>query len=144
MFWAGCNLRLSSQIQDVNVCARARVIRQIVAGVVWIVIDHDVVIVPKPAVCVVIIIGRNLEEITAHIKAIRAAAVEPPDVLRADATDETPMLPRMVKMIVRIVAAGIVSDPAVIFRVNVRGFRMAFLIAEIRVVLLLLWRPTRL
>src|SRR5450432_61936 len=39
------------------------------------------------------------------------------------------MLPGMVEMIVRIAAAGLMSDPAVVFRMHVRGLRMALLIA---------------
>ena len=124
-----------------DICAQPRVIRQIVAGVVWIVIDYDVVIVPEPDIGVCVVIRRKLKEIAAYIESIRAPSTKSPDVLRADATDEAPVFPWTVQMIVRIVPAGIVSDPAIIFRVNVRGFRMALLIAESRVVLLLLWRP---
>jgi hypothetical protein len=80
----------------VNVCAQPRVIRQIVAGVVWIVIDHDVVIVPKPVISVCVVIRRKLKEIAAYIESIRAPSTKSPDVLRADATAEAPVFPRTV------------------------------------------------
>jgi hypothetical protein len=36
----------------------------------------------------------------------------------------------MIQMVVRIIPAGVMADPLVIFRVNVRGLRMALLIAK--------------
>ncbi len=57
-------------------------------------------------------------------------AAKPPDVLRADAATEAPVFPRMIEMIVGIVASGVVSDPLIPFGVDVRGLRMVRLIAE--------------
>jgi len=61
---------LSAQIQDVDVCAEPHVIGEVVSGVVGIVINHDVIVVPKPVVGVVIIVWGDLEVITSHVESI--------------------------------------------------------------------------
>ena len=119
---------LRPQIQDVNVSAQPDVIGEVPSVVIGIGIDHDVVIVPEPTVGVVVVIGRNLEEEAANIEPIQATTAEPPDVLRADAGSEVTVFPRMIDMIVGIAATGIVSDPAIIFCMDVRSFGMALLI----------------
>jgi hypothetical protein len=97
---------------------------------VGIVVDHDIVIVPKPVAAIVIVIWRDLKEKAANIEPVSTAAAQPPNVPRAKAGGEMPVLPRMVKMIVGIVAAGIMSYPAIIFSMDVGSLWVAFLIAE--------------
>lgn len=50
-----------------------------------------------------------------------------PDVASTETAREVPVLPRMVKMVVRIVTAGIVPDPLAV-RMNVRSVRMPLFI----------------
>jgi hypothetical protein len=107
--------------------------------VIGVVIDHDVIAVPEPVVSVVVVIGRYREKETAEAKPLPAAATQPPNMLRANRTGESSVLPRMVKVIVSVVAAGVVSYPGVILRVNVRSLRVARLITE-RAALTLGWR----
>ena len=111
-----------------NVSAQPDVIGQVVAWVIGIVIDHDVIIVPEPAVRVVVIIGRDLEEKTANVESIKTAAAQTPNVPRPKAGSEVSVLPRMIKMIVRVIAARIVANPAVVFSMHVGSFRMTCLI----------------
>ena len=106
------------------------VIGEVPAGVVGIGIDYDVVVIPQPSVCVVVVIGRNLEEVAVDIKSIAVTATKPPDVLRPDAAVEPPVFPWMIEMIVGIVASGVVSHPLIGFGVDVRGVGMVRLIAE--------------
>jgi len=46
--------------------------------------------------------------------------MQPPDMLRSEGSGGVSMFPRMIEMIVDIVPSCVVSDPAIIFRVNVR------------------------
>jgi hypothetical protein len=46
------------------------------------------------------------------------------------AAGEPPVLPRTIEMVVCVVAAGVVSDPAVARSVHVRRFRVAALVGE--------------
>jgi hypothetical protein len=71
-----------------------------------------------------------LEIEATHVKSIAVAAAKPPDVLRTDASTETPVLPGTVEMIAGIIASGVVSHPLIPFCVHVRGFGMVRLIAE--------------
>lgn len=84
---------LSTQIQDVDVCAESHVIGEVVSGVVGIVINHDVIVVPEPVVGVVIIVGGHLEKITTNIKAIQGTATQTPYMLRAKTSCKTSVLP---------------------------------------------------
>jgi hypothetical protein len=52
-------------------------------------------------------------------------------VAGANSAAEASVFPRVVKMVVSIVAAGVMTDPTITFSMNVRSLRMAFLIAVI-------------
>ena len=52
----------------------------------------------------------------------------PPDVRSPNWPLKPTMLPRMIEMVVRIMASRVVPYPTVILRVNVRRFRMPLLI----------------
>jgi hypothetical protein len=58
----------------VDVGAQTNVVGEVIAGIIRIVIDHDVVVVPQPVVGIVVVVGRNLEEVSANIKALVIAA----------------------------------------------------------------------
>ena len=90
---------------------------------VRVLVDHDIVAVPKPVIYEVIIVRSNGE-----ISAIKpeAAPVPSPQVENMTATKaaiEVSMFPWMIEMVVRIVTAR-VSNPSII-RVNVRSVRMS-------------------
>ena len=91
-------------------------------------IEHDVVAIPQPVTHIVVIVRRNLEEIPADVEPVAVAAAYPPDVRGPNRPLKAPMLPRMIEMVVRIIAPCVVPYPAVILRVNVRRFRMPLLI----------------
>ena len=115
---------------DVN--AEPHVVRKIPAGMVEIFVDHDLVADPVPAVAVSDVRGRHAEVESAEPEAIRAAASEPPDVTGPEAATKVSVLPRMIQMIVAIVAWGMADpDIPVRSRVNVRRFRMSVLIGKI-------------
>jgi hypothetical protein len=91
-------------------------------------IEHDVVAIPQPVAHVVVIVRRYLEEVPADVKPVAPAAAQPPDVRGPNGSLKPPMRPRLIEMVVRIIAARVVSYPTVILRVNVRRFRMSRLI----------------
>jgi hypothetical protein len=95
---------------------------------IWIRIEHDVVAIPQPVAHIVVIVRRNLEEVTADVEPVAAAAAYPPDVRSPNRPLKPPMLPRMIEMVMLIIAPRVVPYPMVILRVNVRRFRMPLLI----------------
>ena len=122
-----------------DVSTEPHVIGEVVSVMVGVVINHDVIIIPEPAVGIVIVVWRNLEIETTDIESIYAAAAETPDMLRAEAAGEASVLPGMVNVIIGIVATGVVSHPAIIFSVDMRSFRMTLLIV-VPGPLILFWR----
>lgn len=110
------------------------VVRQVVAGIVRVVIDHNVIGVPEPIIDINEVRICNLEEEPAKTKAVWIAAAQPPYMPSANGSGEAPVFPRMIKMVTRVVP--FVADPAIVFRVNMRCLRMAFGIAVGAVVLL--------
>ena len=91
-------------------------------------IEHKVVAIPHPVVHVVVIVRRHLEEVPADVEPLAPAAAQPPDVRSPNWPLKPTMLPRMIEMVVRIIASRVVPYPTVILRVNVRRFRMPLLI----------------
>ena len=88
------------------------------------VIDHDVIAVPQPVGAGIVIVGRRLKKESADVEAVAIAAMQPPNMLRPNRSGEASMLPGMIEMIVNVVPSRVVSDPAIVFRVNVRRGRM--------------------
>ena len=101
------------QVLYVYVDAGSCVVRQIPAGVVRVVVDHDRVAVPQP-------VGAETDIVRGHTpieviepKPLRAAAGQMKQVSLADTARETAMFKGMIQMIMRIVGSGVVSHPLV-------------------------------
>jgi hypothetical protein len=127
---AKVSLLASPEIHDVDVCAQPGVIRKVPTVMVRIVVDHDLVAIPEPAVAEAIIERGDLKVEAVEPEALSASSSEPEDMPAADASREASMLPGTVEVIPGIVAAGIVPDPAVV-GMDVRNIRMPGLIAKI-------------
>jgi len=108
----------------VDVSAEADVVGEVPAVMVWVVIDYDLVGAPVPGVAEAVVSGGDIEIETAEPEALAVATFYVPHVALADAAAETTMLPGVIKVIVRIIAAGIVAYPLIV-GVNVRGFGVA-------------------
>ena len=98
---------------------------------VGVVVDYDVVAIPLPIAAIIVIVGRDLKEKPSDVEPIPVAAVQPPDVLRADGARKVSMLPGMIEVIVRIVSSAVVPYPFVILSVHVWSIRMTRLVGEI-------------
>jgi hypothetical protein len=72
----------------------------------------------------IVIVRCRLKKESAYVEAIAIASVQPPNMLGPNRSGETSMLPGMVEMIVNVIPARVVSDPAIVLRVNVRCGRM--------------------
>jgi len=102
---------LGSQVLNVDVGAESYVVGEVPAVVVGIVVDDDVVAVPKPLVAEADVEVGDAEVETAEPKASRTAACQMPDVAAADAAGEASMLPGMIEVVVSVCAARVVADP---------------------------------
>ena len=110
-----------------DVGAEANVVGQVPAHVVRIVIDDDVVTVPKPAIGQSDVKRRDAPEESAKAKPIRPAAAETPDMPGPDSAFESPMLKGVIEVEMSIVLTCVVPDPLAV-GMNVGGFGMAGLI----------------
>ncbi len=128
-------LELLSQIQHVDVDTQAHVVGQIIAFVVWIVVDDDVIAIPVPTAAVAYIESCHAPKEAVKAEAVGSAAVQMPNVAAADAAGEMAVLPRVIEMVVRVVFTGIVPDPLPIV-MHVGRFWVARSIGA----MLLLWR----
>ena len=111
-----------------HVGSQANVVRQVISHVVGIVVDDDVIAVPLPVGAGIVIVRSGLKEKPADVEALAIAAMQPPDVMRPEASGEVSVFPGMIEMIVRIAPAGFVSHPVIILGVNVRRRRMPGLV----------------
>src|ERR1700736_6691779 len=97
---------------------------------VWVLVDHDVVAVPQPVAGIAELVGEKGEVVPPEPEPTRSASLEPEDGAGAEAACEAAVLPRMSDLKTSITAAGVMSDPAVVVRVDVRGVGMRGLIAK--------------
>jgi len=95
----------------VDVGAEAYIVGQVPADVIGVVIDHDVVAVPKPAIAQADLERRDAPEEAAEAESARSAAAETPYMLGADSSCEPAVLPGFIEVEMRIVLTGIVPDP---------------------------------
>ena len=116
--------------------AQTDVVGKIPADVIRIVVDHDIVAIPVPIAAVVNIIGRDREEKSANIEAVRATAPQTPHMLRPNPAFEVAVFPGMIQVVIGIGATGVMSHPVVILSVHVRSFRVVRLIVEFPVLIL--------
>jgi hypothetical protein len=114
---------------DVDVGAEPGVVGQVPAVVIGIGVDDDVIAVPQPVTDVIVVVGRYAEVKAIEKEAIAVASAQVVDVSAANAAGEAAVLPRMIEMVVGIVAAGIVTYPLIIV-VDVRSFGVVRLVAE--------------
>jgi hypothetical protein len=104
------------------------VVRQIPADVVGIVVNRDRIAVPEPAVDEGVIPGCDAEEETIEPEPVSVSAPQP--VLVPEPAGETPVLIRMIEVVVSVATAGIVSDPPAVV-VNVRRVGMPRLVTKV-------------
>jgi hypothetical protein len=114
----------------VHIRSQPDVIAQIPAVVIRILIDHELIGVPKPVVAETNIIVRHGKIETSEPKSAGTASVDPPHMSPAESTGKMSVFPGMIEMIVSVVPAGVMADPLVSSRMNVRSFRVPFLICE--------------
>jgi hypothetical protein len=134
----------SAEILDVDVGAEADVVGEVPTVMVRVVVDYDLVGAPVPVVAEAVVSGGDIEIETAEPEALAVATFDAPHVALADASDEAAMLPGMIKVIVGIIAAGIVAYPLIV-GVNVRSFGVAGPVGIFWSLLrcVVLWRPGR-
>ena len=111
-----------------RVGAESRVVGQIPAFVIRIIVDNDVIVVPIPIINVAEIEGSYAEVKSAEPEAAGSSAAQAPHVTRSDSALEAAMLPGVVKVKSGIAAAVGVADPFVIL-VDVRSFGVRGFIA---------------
>lgn len=111
-----------------HVGAESRVVGEVPAFVIRIVVDNDVVVVPIPIINVAEIEGSYAEVISAEPEAAGPATTQAPHVTRSDSALEAAMFPRVFKTESGIATAIGVAYPVVIL-VDVRSFGVRRFIA---------------
>ena len=112
-----------------DVGAEPHVIGQVPPVVVGVFVDDDLIGIPDPAVAETNVIRRHAEVKAAKPETRRASTGEMPDVTAAKATGKATVLPRVIEVVVGIVAAGVVTYPLIVC-VNVRSVRVPGLVAK--------------
>src|ERR1035438_10151227 len=95
---------------------------------VGVVVDHDLVASPVPALNDVVIVRGDVPVEIAEPEAFPVSTGKVESKLRSNTTGEMSVCPRLSEAVIRIVAATIMSDPFVVLGVNVRNVRMTLLV----------------
>src|SRR5450432_3507663 len=123
---------LRSEIDHVDVSSKPHVVGQVVAVMIGVFVDHDVVAIPQPIVAKPDVEVGDAEVEAAEPEPAGDAAGEVPDMAAAKSAGKVAVFPGMIEVVVGIVAAGVVADPLAI-GVNVRHVGMARFVAEVPV-----------
>jgi len=113
----------------VAVGAQPYVVRQVPAHVIRILVNHDLVGIPQPVTAIAQVERRDAEVEASEPESRRASSCQVPDVMRTESAGEMAVLPGMIEVVMRIVAAGIVADSRAV-RMNVGSIRMALFIRK--------------
>ena len=99
---------------------KAYVVGEVPAWVVGIFVENDVVAIPVPAIAETEVIWGDTEIESAKPESTGTTTGKMPSVVRPEASGKAAMLPGMIEMVVRVIGAGIVSDPRTVF-MNMRS-----------------------
>ena len=114
-----------------DVGSQPDIVGEVPAVVVGIFVDDNVIAVPEPIPAEPDVVGCDAEVETAEPEAAGTASSEMPDVAAAETAGEVTVLPGVIDMVVRIVAASVVTDPLAV-GVDMRSVGMAGLVGEVR------------
>ena len=96
------------------VSAKPRVISQVPAIVVGILVEHDLVRIPEPRIGEAIVVGSEAKVVAGKPEPLRAPSQEPEDMTTPEAARKASMLPEVIEMVVSIVTACSMSDPQIV------------------------------
>jgi len=130
------NYGLHAEVFDVDVSAETNVIGEIPSWVIRIFVDDHIVAIPVPAITEGDIVRGYAEIEAVEPEAAGSAAAETPVMRGAEAARKVTMLPRVIEVIVRIIATCVMANPVIAF-VHVRGIGMPWMILEVA---MLFWR----
>ena len=114
-----------------NVGAEAHVVGQVVARVVRVFVDHDVVGVPEPAIAICQVKGRNVPVPAVEPEPAGAAAAEVPNVPASKSAGKAAMGKGLIDVIVCVAAASVMADPFV--SIHVGNIGMAVLVRKVAI-----------
>ena len=92
----------ATQVLDMNVCSNPRVISEVPSVVVRVLIDDDLIRIPEPAINKRIVVGRHAEVEAIEPETLSVPSGQAEDVAWPETARESPMLPRVIEVIVRI------------------------------------------
>ena len=118
----------TSQILNVSVRAEPRVVYEIPANMVRVLVDHDLIASPVPPRDDVVIVRGDAPVEIAKPEAFPVSSRKHEYMLRSKATGEASVCPRPIEVVMRIVSATSMSDPLIVLGVNVWNIRMTFLV----------------
>ena len=122
---------LLPQILHMHIRAQPLVVRQIPSRMIRIFINNDWVRIPQPTIDVRHVKWRYAPIPVVEPEPPRSSTREMPNMARPEPAGEVSMRPRMVQMIVRIIAPRVMTDPAIAW-IDVRRIRMTRMIVEMR------------
>src|SRR4030095_7109325 len=100
----GCG-SAASEIFDVDVGAESRVVGEVPPVVVRVLVDHDAVRVPQPAIDKWVVVSSNAEKEAIEPEALPASSAQDEHMPRSESAGEVSVRPRMIEMVVRIKTA---------------------------------------
>ena len=130
---------LATHILHVGISPKPRVIGQIPAFMIRVVIDHNLILIPQPSIGKPIVIRSYTKVEAIEPEPSRPATAQPPAMIRPKPTHKPAMLIRVIQVIMRIATPRVMSNPILtpIPPIHMGSIRMSALIAEVMIFMLL-------
>ena len=112
-----------SQIHHMHIGPKPGVVCEVPAGMIGILVNHDGVAIPEPAINIAKLVWEYAEKVTVKPEPIAVPALEPENMAGSKTAAKASMFPRMIKVEASIIRSRIVPDPFTV-RLDVGRVRM--------------------
>lgn len=109
---------LRSQVFYVSVRAEARIVGEVPAGVVGVVVDYNLIAGPIPIGYDGVVVRENAPVEIVEPEALAISSLKVEDVFGTEACGKAAMRPGVIQVEAGIVAAAVVADPLIVLNVH--------------------------
>jgi hypothetical protein len=103
-----------AHIRHVNVGAEAHIVGQVPAIMIRVFIDDDLIVIPKPVVAEIVIVGSHAEVEAIEKEAFSVSTAQAENMTASESARKPSMFKRAIDTIVRVITPRVMADPLIV------------------------------